>query len=117
MYCLKCGREVNEDKVFCPDCVAVMEQYPVKPGTVVLLPKRREGGTVNRTTARRKNLSPEEVIRKLRRKSVALLVAWLVTFLALCAMSVPGITHILEDNHFGLGQNYSVITPMATEGP
>ena len=117
MYCLKCGREVNEDKVFCQDCVSVMDQYPVKPGTVILLPKRRDGAPVNRAAVRRKNLSPEELIRKLRRRSVTLFVVWVITFLALCAMSVPGITHIMEDNHFGLGQNYSVITPKTTEGP
>ena len=117
MYCLKCGRDVNEDKVFCPDCVAVMEQYPVKPGTVLLLPKRREGGAVNRPSVRRKNLSPEELIRKLRRRSVAWFAAWLITFLALCAMSVPGIAYILEDKGFGLGQNYSVIAPKETEVP
>ena len=116
MYCLKCGREVNEDKVFCPDCVSVMEQYPVKPGTVVLLPKRREGSSANRTSVRRKNISPEELIRKLRRRSATLFVIWVITFLALCAMSVPGVTHILEDHDFGLGQNYSVITPKVTEG-
>ena len=115
MYCLKCGREVNEDKVFCSDCVSVMEKYPVTPGTVVLLPKRGTPTSVNRPVVRRKTLSPEEVIRKLRRKATAWFVVWLITFLALCAMSVPGVAYILEDNHFSLGQNYSVITPSVSE--
>ena len=65
MYCLKCGREVYEDQVFCSDCIAVMEKYPVKPGTVILLPKRREGNGGSRPTVRRKTLTAEEQIRKL----------------------------------------------------
>ena len=40
MSCMKCGKEVSEDQVFCPECLAEMERYPVKPGTPVLLPHR-----------------------------------------------------------------------------
>ena len=36
MSCMKCGKEVSEDQVFCPECLAEMERYPVKPGTPVL---------------------------------------------------------------------------------
>ena len=114
MYCLKCGRDVYGDQVFCSDCLSVMDQYPVKPGTAIQLPKRREGNAAPRPVSRRKNLTAEDQIRKLRRSVRNLFVLWLVTFLALCAMSVPGIAHILEQDHFGLGQNYSVISPNDT---
>ena len=46
MYCMKCGREIEDGQAFCGDCLAVMEKYPVKPGTAVILPKRRRDLTV-----------------------------------------------------------------------
>lgn len=115
MYCLKCGKEVYEDQVFCSDCLSVMEKYPVKPGTAILLPKRREGNTVSRPASRRKVLTTEEQIQKLRRNIRNLVILWVVTFLMLCAMSVPGIAYLMDQQHFGLGQNYSVITPKETD--
>ena len=42
MKCLKCGRET--DQTFCQACREEMEKYPVKPGTIVLLPKERPSG-------------------------------------------------------------------------
>lgn len=38
--CLKCGTKTKDRAVFCDDCLAVMEQYPVKPGTIVHIPHR-----------------------------------------------------------------------------
>lgn len=40
MNCLKCGREIQQSQVFCPACQEVMQNYPVKPGTVIHLPQR-----------------------------------------------------------------------------
>ena len=40
MYCLKCGRDTKSEQVFCNDCLAVMDAYPVKPDTAIHLPKR-----------------------------------------------------------------------------
>ena len=42
MACLKCGKETEEDRSFCADCRAVMDLYPVKPGTPVVLLQRPE---------------------------------------------------------------------------
>lgn len=39
--CLKCGNKTEGRSVFCGTCLEVMEQYPVKPGTVVHLPRRQ----------------------------------------------------------------------------
>jgi hypothetical protein len=38
--CLKCGKKTEDRSVFCNECLAIMEQYPVKPGTVVHIPRR-----------------------------------------------------------------------------
>lgn len=114
MYCLKCGKEVYEDQVFCSDCLSLMEKYPVKPGTAILLPRRREGNVASRPVSRRKTLTAEEQIRKLRRIVRNLVILWVITFLMLCAMSFPGIAYLMEQERFGLGQNYSLITPKET---
>ena len=39
--CLKCGKKTEESSVFCSECLSVMEQYPIKPGTVAHLPRRQ----------------------------------------------------------------------------
>ena len=109
MYCMKCGRELEEEGVFCKECLSVMEQYPVKPGTVVQLPKRRETGFVKRAVPRRKTLTAEEQIHKLRRWLRISVVAWFLTFLLFCAALYPAVLYLMEENHFSLGQNYSVI--------
>ena len=117
MYCMKCGREMEEESVFCTQCLAVMEKYPVKPGTAVQLPKRRDPNFAKRAVPRRKVLTPEEMIRKLRRALRIALIAWLITFLLFCAALYPAVTHILEETRFDLGQNYSVFTDDEPEDP
>ena len=117
MYCMKCGREIEEGQVFCPDCLLVMAKYPVKPGTAVLLPKRREASFVKRAVPRRKLVTPEEQIRKLRKTIRTMFIVWLVTFLLFCAALYPAVLYLKEDMHFLPGQNYSVIgSQETTEG-
>ena len=80
MHCMKCGREIEERQVFCPDCLTHMAQNPVKPGTVVKLPHRST--TVlskKRFSFKRRELTPEEqVIHQrsiIRRLALALALA------------------------------------------
>ena len=40
MNCIKCGREIPENQVFCDRCLEQMAAHPVKPGTPIYLPKR-----------------------------------------------------------------------------
>ena len=40
MYCLRCGSETQEEKVFCAACLENMEQYPVKADAHIHLPKK-----------------------------------------------------------------------------
>ena len=39
VHCMKCGKEIPEERVFCEECLAVMDAYPVKPDTVVQIQK------------------------------------------------------------------------------
>ncbi len=105
MECMKCGRPTEENQVFCPDCLAVMAQSPVKSGTPVLIPQRPERVRVPPT----KEEKPEEIIQKLElrirklRRAVALL---LVLVLGCVGFLVY---HFYETNHDlpAIGQNYS----------
>ena len=65
MTCMKCGKEVSGSNVFCDACLADMEQYPVKPGTPVLLPTRPKEVVVHKRSARRAK-KPEEQISTLK---------------------------------------------------
>lgn len=52
MSCMRCGKETDENQVFCAECLADMERHPVKPGTPIQLPTRRESGTTKRHSFR-----------------------------------------------------------------
>lgn len=65
MACLKCGKETGEDQVFCSECKQIMEQYPVKPGTPIQLPKR-EVPAPEKKTPQKKKLTPEQQVAQLR---------------------------------------------------
>ena len=109
MHCMKCGRVVSDERSFCDVCLSGMAKYPVKPGTAVQLPRRRELPSTRRALPRRKMLTPEEQIRKLRKLLRTLFVMWLVTFILFCALLYPAVSYILEGEHFRPGQNYSLI--------
>lgn len=66
MFCLKCGRETENEQVFCNACLEVMEKYPVKPGTHIHLPKR-EATVAPKKTSRRRTLKPEEQVLQLKK--------------------------------------------------
>lgn len=40
MACMKCGKKLGSSQVFCDECLARMEQAPVPPNAVVVLPRR-----------------------------------------------------------------------------
>ena len=84
MYCIKCGRETNSERVFCEECLQSMEQYPVKPGTPVHLPKKSLPPQDKKGTRKKKPPKPEEQIAALKikvkhqRRLILLLIAALL---------------------------------------
>lgn len=106
MNCMRCGREVEEDQVFCPECLVEMEKCPVKPDAPVRIPRRPDPNPRRQT--RKKGLSEEEQIRGLRKqvRTLALLLA--VAVMLIFLLAVPAVEHILESDISLLpGQNYS----------
>lgn len=108
MDCIKCGRETRGEDIFCQECLAEMEKYPVQPGTVVLLPRRRDS-SVSKKSVKRHTPSSEELIENLRRQNAFLLFLLVVCVTAILLMFEPTMHYVL-DEHYEIGQNYSSVT-------
>lgn len=108
MNCLKCGRETIGEQIFCEDCLLVMQKYPVKPGTAVKLPDRRETTSFRRAVKRRPTVSPEEQIRVLRKRVSHLTIGLILALLTVAALIYPTISYLMEE-HYKPGQNYNVV--------
>ncbi len=108
MYCMKCGKKVPEKQAFCDSCLAVMDAYPVKKETHVLLPNRDTPVVSKKSPVRKRVLSTEE--RLTRAKKV---IQWLSLTLAAVVLALflsVGllIETITPESHPGaIGQNYS----------
>lgn len=106
MNCMKCGREVTEGQVFCPDCLKVMEAYPVKPDVVVHIPQRapRSAEKKHRTP------TPKEQIVQLHRTVRWLMLTTMVLAVVLM-LTAAMLLHQLEkaSSPAGgpLGRNYT----------
>lgn len=87
MHCLKCGTQTMGDRVFCDNCLETMEKHPVKPGTPVQLPKRLTAAEVKRNLNRKKVLTSEEQLERLR-KVVKWLVLTVIALLLALTLSV-----------------------------
>lgn len=109
MYCLKCGKETDGEQVFCSHCLEVMEQYPVKPGTPVQLPKKENTSAAKKQHRRR--LTMEEQNQRLR-VTVRVLTGLILILLCLLGYFgwywLQGQTKAPELPASEIGQNYTV---------
>ena len=113
MNCMKCGRETENNRVFCQNCLLEMEKYPILPGSVVLLPRRRESSVIKKTS-KRHVLTAEEQIASLRKWVITLIIIVGVCAAAIALMIKPTLHYVL-DEHVEIGQNYSSVTSTATQ--
>ena len=109
MNCMKCGREIKSDQVFCPKCLELMERTPVKSDVVIKLPQRSEIPQ-KKAAPRKKTRTAEEQVVLLKRKNrwltaiICLLIAACLLILSLC------IDYFRQlDVQKLLGQNYSTV--------
>jgi hypothetical protein len=86
-----------------------MEKHPVLPGTVVLLPRRKEA-SVNKKSTKRRTLTPEEQIAFLQKCVMTLTILLAISVAAVILMFKPTM-HYIKDEHFEIGQNYSTVIP------
>ncbi len=107
MDCMKCGRELKTEGVFCPECLAEMEKYPVKPNITIQLPVRRHIPSARKKPRRQKYIKAEDQIRHLKKVRNWLIVA-LVSVILLFSAATATAIHLLNlDEGFDIGQNYS----------
>ena len=83
MNCMKCGRKIKDNQVFCEECLGIMDAYPVKPGTPIQLPTPSNSNLGVKPSSRRKQKKPEEQILSMRITIRRLTLALILTFLAL----------------------------------
>lgn len=109
MNCMKCGREIGEDQVFCEECLLDMEKYPVKPGTTVQLPKRREQPGAKKSHPRRKAPLPlEEQVKHLRKRLRFMAVLSVILLVLVALLGWQTAVHLMEEDVLP-GQNYSAM--------
>ena len=106
MNCLKCGREIQEDHVFCDQCLESMKKYPVRPGTAVTLPRRKEAVQLKKTK-RHGPPTPQEQIKKLKKQKKHLRVIVFLLSLVILA-SAAALFYAYRDQGPKPGQNYVV---------
>ena len=108
MQCMKCGRDLDDGQVFCGFCREDMEKYPVKPGTVVLLPQYVQYNQPKRAPVR--IVTHEEQIKRLKKRNRTL--AYLFALALTCAISFGMLALYLfaeYEDKFLPGQNYTVV--------
>lgn len=105
---MKCGREIP-DGVFCPDCLAAMAKYPVKPNTVVLIPNRQKFLDAKRSQPRRKELTEQEQLQRARKKNRVLGWVCAVLGILLAAFITFSLFEYEKAKPFPAGQNYSTV--------
>lgn len=64
MYCLKCGNETLDEKIFCEDCLLLAQRYPIKPGTPIQLPRHDQQ---KKNLSQKRTIGPEEQVEALRK--------------------------------------------------
>lgn len=107
MNCLKCGKSIEGQQVFCQDCLDIMANCPVKPGTPVYLP-HREAFPAEKKAPRSKKRTPEDRLLQMGR-----VVRWLMVTVAVLSVLLALVAGMLLHNltkDFGnrnIGRNYT----------
>lgn len=97
MYCLRCGTETEKDQVFCQKCTENMDRHPVKPGTPIKIPVRNTN-TSGKKPNRKKNISAEEMVSRLRVRNRTVIALWLTSLVLLGVMTFLYIREIKKPN-------------------
>ena len=114
MNCMKCGVETPDTQVFCDHCLSAMDDYPIRPGTHIHLPKRALAEEEQRKPTKKKRApSPEEQISALRMKVLRLrLTATILAFLLCVASAFLGLKLYQDFITPETGRNYTIDASM-----
>ena len=118
MNCVKCGREIPEDQVFCENCLTEMENYPVKPGTAVHIPTRPAEELPKKPVKKKRVPTAEELLLRTRKKLRRTRIFAVILLLVCGALSFMMAQAVLElDFQRLLGQNYRTEKGKPATGP
>lgn len=108
MNCMKCGREIPLGQVFCKECLADMEAYPVKPDTPIQLPVQSAEAAPKRAQPQKKSRKKADPMGILRAIILCLCVT-LVAVTLFLGITVSKLQAQLEQQAVPTlpGQNYS----------
>ena len=116
MNCLKCGRETTEDHVFCDSCREEMQKHPVRPGTAVILPKRKKEVLLKKPRHHGHSPGPpEDQIRRLKHQRTWLICLLLVCILCFASSMLLFLNREPEEGRLP-GQNYSAVESTGPSG-
>lgn len=107
MYCLRCGRETEDEQAFCLDCQKDMAKHPVDPNAVVQLPVRKQGAPKK---AAKRRIPPEEQVKVLKRRVRIFTCLFLAALITAVSLSIPLIRQYGK-HRFQIGQNYTTVKP------
>lgn len=108
MQCMKCSRDVSGRQVFCDSCLETMAKYPVRPGTVIALPKRKTQEYSKKSGRKKRELTEQEQISYLRRRLHRSHLIALALFFALGVLVVLFFHAVQESDGPIIGRNYTV---------
>ena len=114
MTCMKCGVDIPEGQVFCDHCLSVMEDYPIKTGAHIHLPKRAfDLEEPKKSSKKKRTPSPEEQITALRLKVARLRLVTVILVFVLCVVSAFLTLKLYEEYTTPeTGRNYTIDTSM-----
>lgn len=113
MYCMKCGKEIVEERVFCNECLEIMSQYPVRQGTPVLLPSTVPSAEKKAAPKKRQPTPEERLVRfqtATRWLAVALVSAILVLSITISLLVNSLNTPVAASND--IGKNYNTVNTL-----
>ena len=115
MYCMKCGKKIDDSHDFCNDCLEVMSRHPVKQGTPVLLPN--VAPTVEKKSVPKKRQpTPEERLFRFRKATRWLSIALVSTLLVLGITVALLVQSSNAPAANDIGKNYNTVSTTGRNG-
>lgn len=101
MQCLRCGKNIPDDAVFCIDCQAEMAKYPVAPGTPAFIPPQPK-----QKKPRPRQASKDEQIARLRLRTRHMAIAIGALALLLVVSLTALFLSLQKEEALPIGRNF-----------
>ena len=108
MACMKCGKNTEDERVFCAHCLEVMNAYPVQSDAHIQLPARNASAAPKKQPRKGRMDSKDARIAAQRAQIRWLWVVVVALVLAVAVLLLRSPEVLAEDK---VGQNYTYIEP------